>query len=102
MRCQYLERNFGEGAAGIQIRKCKVKRPYKKRVALTCEFGDFLCARCEMAKCSAYQKNKKVFLYQLAKKVIAGVKQDPYTKVWAEAHCCCFLLLLLVVLLLLL
>jgi len=80
MRCQYLERNFGEGAAGIQIRKCKVKRPYKKRVALTCEFGDFLCARCEMAKCASYQKNKKVFLYQLAKKVIAGVKQDPYTK----------------------
>lgn len=84
LRCQFLERNFGEGAAGIQIRKCKVKRPYKKKVGLTCEFGDYLCARCEMAKCTAYQRNKKVFLYQLAKKVLAGVKQDPRTK---ELYC---------------
>jgi len=84
IKCQFLERNYGEGAAGILIRKCKVKRPYKKKVALTCEFGDFLCARCEAAKCDSFNKNKKVFLYQLAKKIVAGIKKDPRTK---EFYC---------------
>ena len=58
-----------------------MKRPYKKKVALTCEFGDFLCASCEAAKCDSFNMNKKVFLYQLAKKIVAGIKQDPRTKV---------------------
>jgi len=84
LRCQFLERNFGEGASGIQIRKCKVKRPYKKKIDLTCEFGDFLCNRCEVGKCESYEKNRKAFLYQLAKKILAGVKQDPDTK---EFYC---------------
>jgi len=84
VRCQFLERNFGEGAAGVQIRKCKVKRPYKKKIDLTCEYGDFLCGRCEMAKCDSYKKNKKVFLFQLAKRILAGIKQDLDTK---EFYC---------------
>lgn len=84
VRCQFLERNFGEGAAGVQIRKCKVKRPYKKKIDLICEYGDFLCGRCEMARCSSYKKNKKVFLFQLGKKILAGIKQDPITQ---EFYC---------------
>ena len=67
--------------AGIQIRKCKVKRPQKRKLNLVCEYGDFLCSRCEADKCQSFKKNKKVFLYQMAKKIIAGIKQDPISKV---------------------
>jgi len=80
LKCQFLERNFGEGARGIQIRKCKVKRPQKRKLNLVCEYGDFLCSRCEADKCQSFKKNKKVFLYQMAKKIIAGIKQDPISK----------------------
>jgi len=86
LKCQFLERNFGEGARGIQIRKCKVKRPRKQKLSLTCEYGDFLCARCDADKCDSFQKKKKVFLYQMAKKILAGVKQDPISKEFYCAH----------------
>lgn len=84
LKCQFLERNFGEGARGIQVRKCKVKRPQKQKLRLTCEYGDFLCDKCDAEKCFSFNKNKKTFLYQIAKKVVAGIKQDPITK---EFYC---------------
>lgn len=84
IKCQYLERNYGEGAKGLQIRKCKIKRPVKRKLGLICEFGDFLCDSCEAARCDSFNQNRKVFHYQLAKKALDTIKQNPITK---EFYC---------------
>lgn len=76
VRCQFLERNYGEGAHGLLIRRCKIKRPNKQKIAVTCEYGDFLCQSCDASTCLRYNQNRKIFLHELAKKAVTGIKRD--------------------------